>query len=119
MQKDDNNGILVSLEMKRCLEVAASFVTLIYNCSFVLIICLHVFLYILSKVIDEAKCEEESVLPPLTECPPPPESGRQCASVPRLRLINGLISAGLSVLLSHSDRNKMQLLYILFLYFFN
>lgn len=29
--------------------------------SFVLFICLYVFLYILSKVIDEAKCEVESV----------------------------------------------------------
>lgn len=88
-------------------EVAVSIVTLIYFFfSFVLFICLDVFLYILSKVIDEAKCEVESVFHLLTGRLPPPVRRRQCASLPPLWLINRLISAGLSFLLSYSDRKK-------------
>lgn len=44
--------------------------------------------------------------PSLTECLPPPVRRRQCASLPLLWLINRLISAGLSLLLSYSDRKK-------------
>lgn len=45
--------------------------------------------------------------PSLTECLPPLVKRWQCASLPLLWLINRLISAGLSFLLSYSDRKKI------------
>lgn len=93
--KDDNNGTLVSLEMKRCLALWQPFFSLLlFIYSF---ICHLVLLYILSKVIDEGKCGVSS--PSVTERLPPVRR-RQCARLHPLRLIHTLISAGLFFSLS-------------------
>lgn len=95
--KDDNNGTLVSLEMKRCLALWQPFFfyLLLFIYSF---ICHLVLLHILSKVIDEGKCGVSS--PSVTERLPPPARRRQCARLRLLRLIPTLISAGLFFSLS-------------------
>lgn len=100
--KDDNNGTLVSLEMKRCLALwrplffpSSSFT---YCYLFILFICHLVLLRILSKVIDEGKCGVSA--PSVTERLPPPARRRQCARLRLLRLIPTLISAGLFFSLS-------------------
>lgn len=103
--------------MKRCFTRWLSFLQLWFFFSFVLFICLSVLLYILSKVIDESKCGVS--FPSLTDCLPPPVRRWQCASLPLLWLINRLISAGLSFILSYSDREKHALpVWSLFLTFF-
>lgn len=95
--KDDNNGTLVSLEMKRCLALWQPFFSLLlFIYSF---ICHLVLLYILSKVIDEGKCGVSS--PSVAErLPPPVRRRQQCARLRPLRLIRTLISAGLFFSLS-------------------
>lgn len=75
---------------------------------FPLYLFVYVFRYILSKVIDEAKCEVESVFHLWQNAPPSWEAGCSAACV---RLIYTLISAGLSLLLSYSDRKSMPLRY--------
>lgn len=95
--KDDNNGTLVSLEMKRCLALWQPFFFL-YFFFIYSFICHLVLLYILSKVIDEGKCGVSS--PSVTERLPPPVRRRQCARLRSLRLIHTLISAGLFFSLS-------------------
>lgn len=49
---------------------------------------------------------------------PPPASRQRCASLPPPWLINALISAGLSLMLSYSDSKDMSLLYNTYGFFF-